>query len=74
MLNYWCVLNLNFLICGFDFVTQSHPFLLEDAERDVDMRGWVAQALQWRDAQRQGRLRKQEPEQQHPVETMRPPS
>ncbi|KAN0129289.1 Protein kinase-like domain containing protein [Lactarius tabidus] len=50
----------------------SHPFLLEDAERQVDMCGWVAQALQWRDAQRQVLQRKQEPEQQHPVETMRP--
>jgi mitogen-activated protein kinase kinase len=50
----------------------SHPFLLEDAQREVDMRGWVAQALEWRDAQRQERTRKQEPEQQHPVETMRP--
>lgn len=52
----------------------SHPFLLEEAQRHVDIHGWVARALQWRDAQRlgQGRLRKQEQEQQHPVETMRP--
>jgi len=53
----------------------SHPFLREDARRNVDMRGWVARALQWRDAQRQqGRLRRQEREQQHPVDTIRPRS
>jgi mitogen-activated protein kinase kinase len=50
---------------------QSHPFLQEDAQRNVDMRGWVLRALQWRDAQKQqGRLRRQE--QQHPVDTLRP--
>jgi mitogen-activated protein kinase kinase len=54
---------------NLDYATQSHPFLLEDAQRHVDMRGWVARALQWRAAQRQGRLQQ---EQQHPVETMRP--
>ncbi len=54
-----------------DWTTQSHPFLLEDAQRQVDMQGWVARALEWRDAQRQGRSRKQEQE-QHPVETLRP--
>ncbi|KAH9978923.1 kinase-like domain-containing protein [Lactifluus volemus] len=51
----------------------SHPFLQEDARRDVDMGEWVASALQWRDVQRQqGRLRRQEPEPQHPVDTLRP--
>ena len=52
--------------------TQIHPFLREDARRNVDMRGWVAHALQWREAQKQqGRLRREQ-EQQHPVDTIRP--
>lgn len=52
---------------------QSHPFLQEDARRDVDMRGWVARALQWRDVQKQQRRsRQQEQEQLHPTETLRP--
>lgn len=61
-----------FLVWKLIYATQNHPFLLEDAQREVDMRGWIVRALEWRDAQRQDRLRKQEIEQQHPVETLRP--
>ncbi|KAI0305463.1 kinase-like protein [Multifurca ochricompacta] len=52
----------------------SHPFLQEDSRRNVDMRGWVARALQWRYTQReqQGRLRRQEQEQLHSSDTLRP--
>ncbi|KAH9954117.1 kinase-like protein [Russula dissimulans] len=51
----------------------SHPFLQEDARRNVDMREWVARALRWRDEQKERRrLRQQEPEQLHPTDTLRP--
>ncbi|KAI9511186.1 kinase-like protein [Russula earlei] len=51
----------------------SHPFLHEDARRNVDMRGWVARALQWKDEQKQQRrLRQQESEPLHPTDTLRP--
>jgi len=51
----------------------NHPFLQEDARRNVDMREWVARALRWKDEQKQRRrLRKQEPEQLHPTDTLRP--
>jgi mitogen-activated protein kinase kinase len=54
-------------------VTQSHPFLQEDARRDVDIGEWVARALQWRDEQKQQRQsRQQEQEQLHPSDTLRP--
>jgi len=50
-----------------------HPFLQEDARRNVDMREWVASALQWREVQKQQRrMRPQEPEQLHPSDTLRP--
>ena len=29
--------------------TQEHPFLQADAEREVDMVGWVANALEFKD-------------------------
>jgi mitogen-activated protein kinase kinase len=64
----WFIISLT-----YDDALQGHPFLQEDARRDVDMREWVASALQWRDVQRQqGRLRRQEQEPQHPVDTLRP--
>jgi len=51
----------------------SHPFLQEDARRVVDMREWVARALQWREEKKQRRrMRHQEPEQLHPTDTIRP--
>jgi mitogen-activated protein kinase kinase len=54
-------------------VVQNHPFLQEDAQRNVDMRGWVADALQWRDVQKQQRRsHQQEQEQLHPTDTLRP--
>ena len=54
-------------------VIQGHPFLQEDARRNVDMREWVASALRWREVQKQQRrMRPQEPEQLHPSDTLRP--
>ncbi|KAI0268744.1 kinase-like protein [Gloeopeniophorella convolvens] len=52
----------------------SHPFLREDAHRNIDMRGWVARALQWREAQRhqQERLRQAEQGKQHSADAQRP--
>jgi mitogen-activated protein kinase kinase len=70
-----CLLVTSFIISlTYGDVVQSHPFLQGDSRRNVDMRDWVARALQWRDVQKQqqGRLRRQEQEQQHPVDTLRP--
>lgn len=33
---------------------QQHPFLQADAARDVDLAGWVTQALEWRAQNKQG--------------------
>ncbi len=53
-------------------VTQSHPFLQEDARRDVDLGEWVTRASQWRDEQKQQRRLRQQEEQLHPSDTLRP--
>jgi hypothetical protein len=58
------------LTCGD--VTQSHLFLQEDARRDVDLGEWIARALQWRDEQKQQRRSRQQEEQLHPTDTLRP--
>jgi hypothetical protein len=53
-------------------VTQSHPFLKDDELRDVDVGEWIARALQWRDEQKQQRRSRQQEEQLHPTDTLRP--
>lgn len=50
----------------------AHPFLQEDTRRDVDLGEWVAHALQWRDEQKQQRRSRQQEEQLHPTDTLRP--
>ena len=42
---------------------QEHPFLVEDSTTDVDMVGWVAQAVASRDA-RQRRQQEEQKQQQ----------
>lgn len=54
------------------YVTQSHPFLQEDVRRDVDLGEWIECALQWRDEQKQQRRSRQQEEQLHPTDTLRP--
>jgi mitogen-activated protein kinase kinase len=53
-------------------VTQNHPFLQEDARRNVDIGEWVTYALQWREEQKQQRRSRQQEEQLHPSDTLRP--
>ena len=74
MPNYWFVIlsaSYSVLLTHGD-VTQNHPFLQEDARRSVDIGEWVARALQWRDEQKQQRRSRQEQEQLHPTDTLRP--
>lgn len=44
----------------------------EDARRDVDLGEWVARALEWKDEQKQQRRSRQQEEQSHPTDTLRP--
>jgi mitogen-activated protein kinase kinase len=50
----------------------NHPFLQEDARRNVDIGEWVTYALQWREEQKQQRRSRQQEEQLHPSDTLRP--